>query len=491
MTCGRGRTSSEGACGTANNLPFERDVPRVYRRHVLVMGLGLFGGGVAAVRWLARHGARVTVTDLRSAGELRESLHALQGVDVHYRLGGHDEKDFRRADLVIVSPAVPLNSSWLRLAKRLDTEINLFFKLCRARTVVGVTGTNGKTTTAALTHGVLRRLGRAWLGGNIGRSLLDEVEEIQPDDVVTLELSSFQLETLRFIKRSPTVAVVTNITPNHLDRHGTMENYVQAKRQIVAHQRASPSPCRKGSTFSAFPERAGVGGGGDVKVLNADDPIVSGFDGPAPTLRFGLRSPADVTFDGEAIRLGPYRVDVRGRRLPGEFNLTNMMAAAAASWAARPCPEWAGAAEETFREFRGIEHRLEYVAEVGGVRFYNDSIATNPEATMAALRALPGPVLLILGGSSKGLSFQELARAARNVRFAALFGRTARELDAVLGRVPREIFRDLDEAVLACVSRAVPGDTVLFSPACASFDMFRNFAERGARFKAIVRRLSA
>jgi UDP-N-acetylmuramoylalanine--D-glutamate ligase len=435
-------------------------------RRVLVMGLGLFGGGAGAARWLVEQGARVTVTDLKGENELRETVEALRGLDIEWRLGGHREEAFRRAELTLVSPAVPLDSPWLRFAGALETEINLFFKLCRSRRMIGVTGSNGKTTTCALIHAALPG---SRLGGNFGGSLLGELAAIGPDDPVVLELSSFQLERLGAIGRSPQIAVVTNLTPNHLDRHVDMREYAEAKRQLVAHQRPW-----------------------DSKILNADDAAVSRFEGPGRTLTFSLRrEAADAWFDGDAIRVRGERVDVRRRRLPGLFNVANMAAAALAVWAAQK-GRLTWHAEMALNGFAGIEHRLELVAEVRGVRFYNDSIATNPESTVAALGALGGPLLLILGGSDKRLPFEGLGRAARErgVKFAALFGQTAAALDAALDGVPRETAADLDGAVRACLARAHPGDAVVLSPACASFGMFRNFAERGARFKSIVRSLA-
>jgi UDP-N-acetylmuramoylalanine--D-glutamate ligase len=436
------------------------------------MGLGLFGGGAGAVRFLAARGARVTVTDLRPADQLRESVSALDGLPVEFHLGGHLKEDFTDADLVLVNPAVPPDSPWLGLARSLETELNLFFKLCRARMVVGVTGSNGKTTTTALIGEILKKGPRpVWVGGNIGAPLLERVDEIGPEDLVVLELSSFQLEHLDAIRRSPNVAVVMNLTPNHLDRHGTMENYAAAKRVIVAHQAAA-----------------------DWKVLNADDPLVTAFESPSRTARFSRTGPADVVARDTGLEwslLGSSgTLDVSARRLPGGFNLQNMAAAAAASRLA--APEWAGweeSAREALRSFPGVEHRLEFVGEVGGVKYYNDSIATNPESTLAALDTLPGPFVLIAGGYDKKLPFDALGRkVAERVRVAVLLGETAEAIARSIGPGPVEVRRapSFDEAVEMARASARPGDTVLLSPACASYDMFRNFAERGKRFKELV-----
>jgi len=458
-------------------LPLVRELPELRGRRVTVMGLGLFGGGAGVARFLVRRGARVTVTDLKPERDLRESVDALRGLPVELRLGGHDEGDFRGADLVIVNPAVPDTAPLLGLARALETEMNLFLKLCPARTVVGITGSNGKTTTTALTGEVLRRgPARTWVGGNIGASLLESVEEIRPEDAVVLELSSFQLERMGVLRRSPTVGVALNLSPNHLDRHGTLAAYAEAKRQVVAHQ-----------------------GPGDAKVLNADDPVVGGWGGAAPSADwyFSLKEPPSrgafargdrIEFSAGGAR---FSLDVSRRRIPGWFNLQDMAAAAAAAWVATGgrWEGWRAACEEVFNAFPGVEHRLEFVAEKGGVRYYNDSKATDPEATMAALEALTGPFVLILGGFDKRTPFDGLARAvaAGPVRACALLGQTAPAIEAALraqSRVP-EIVRvpSLEEAVRV---RARPGETMLLSPACASWDMFRNFEERGRAFKELV-----
>jgi len=458
-------------------LPLLREVPELRGRRVTVMGLGLFGGGEGVARFLALRGARVTVTDTRPERDLRESVDALRGLPVEFRLGGHDEADFRGADLVVVNPAVPPSSPFLRLAPALETEMNLFFKLCRARTVAGITGSNGKTTTTALAGEVLRRgPGRTWVGGNIGGSLLERIGEIGPEDTVVLELSSFQLENLGVLERSPSVAAVLNLTPNHLDRHGTMEAYAAAKRRIVDHQ-----------------------GEGDEKVLNADDPVVREWAAASPsrTWKFSAKEPPPLGALARDERIefrspaGRVDLDVSRRKIPGAFNLQNMAAAAAVSFAAAGgrWEGWAAACAEVFNGFPGVEHRLEFVAEKGGVRYYNDSKATDPEAAAAALETLEGPFVLILGGFDKKTPFDALARAvaARPVRACVLLGQTAPAIEAALRAAPRvpEIVRvrSLEEAVRV---PARPGETVLLSPACASWDMFRNFAERGRAFKALV-----
>ena len=477
------------AAGGGHNGPMLVDVPKLSGARVTVMGLGLFGAGLGVTKFLCRSGARVTVTDLNDAHQLRESVAALDGWPVDLHLGGHRDEDFTGADLVVVSPGVPDESPWLGLADALETELNLFVKLCPARTVYGITGSNGKSTTTTLIGRILARgPRRVWVGGNLGVSLLDHLDQIAPDNIVVLELSSFQLQRLAPLRWSPQVSVVTNITPNHLDRHGTMARYVEAKQTIVRHQ------CE-----------------GDVRVLNADDPFATEFtagtagdlpaehSGDGPSVRwFGVDVGVDGTRIGEeTIEHAGRRLDVRDRRLPGRFNLHNLAAATAAT--ADAFPGWAQAAAEVMVSFPGVEHRLEFVAEIDGVAYYDDSIATTPERTMAALDTLPGRLVILLGGYDKGLPFDVLgARVRERCRAAVVFGQTADALtDAIAGDVhPAATGRDhvtvhraasFEDAVARARALAQPGDTVLLSPACASYGWFRNFTERGRRFKELVR----
>jgi UDP-N-acetylmuramoylalanine--D-glutamate ligase len=459
------------------SVPLLPEIPVLEGRKVTVMGLGLFGGGVGVIRFLVRSGARVTVTDQKVESELRESVEVLRDLPVTLHLGGHDLADFRDADLVIVNPAVPPQSPYLAAARALETEMNLFFKLCPTPRVIGVTGSNGKTTTTTLIGEILRRgPRRTWVGGNIGGSLLESIREIGPEDQVVLELSSFMLENLGLLQRSPELGVVMNLSPNHLDRHGTMEAYGAAKRNIVAHQPAS-----------------------GAKILNFDDPSVRSFESASPSENyyFSLKEPpprgALVRGEGLDIQLGgaPRRVDLSARRLPGWFNLQNMAAAATAAGVASRghWPQWPEACASVLNSFPGVEHRLEFVSEKRGVKYYNDSKATDAEATAAALDTLPGPFLLILGGFDKKTPFEGLARAIseKPVRACLLLGQTAPAIESALRAQPRipEIARvaSLEEALRY---PARPGETVLLSPACASWDMFRNFTERGRAFKALV-----
>jgi len=375
---------------------------------------------------------------------------------------------------------VPDSSPFLQAARRagvpLETEINLFLKLCRA-TVVGITGSNGKSTVASLTAHLLEAgEPRVWLGGNIGRSLLEDLDEIGGEDVVVLELSSFQLERLEATGLSPGVAIVLNLTPNHLDRHGTLAAYAAAKKPILSNQKP-----------------------GDIALLNADCPVVSrwGEVGAGRKAFFTTRSPLDegAWLDGDA---AVFRLDGRTLELfrlgdlplRGEHNRGNALAAAAAAMLCGLRPE---AIPGRLATFRPLEHRLEFVRELDAVSYYNDSKATTPEAAAAALRAFEEPVVLIAGGYDKGVSFAPLAAAAAGrLRAAVVIGQTAEAVAEALGEggCERVEFADnLTGAVAAARRFAWPGDVVLLAPACASYDMFANYEERGHLFKRLVEEL--
>jgi UDP-N-acetylmuramoylalanine--D-glutamate ligase len=451
-------------------------------KRVTIMGLGFFGGAIGLAKYLVAQGAQVTLTDLKPAGELQDSIAALMGYPVRLVLGRHELADFTDVDAVFASPAVHEASPYLMTARThgipIDTEMNLFMRLCRG-TVVGVTGSNGKTTTTSLIGAILQAVNpRTRVGGNIGRSLLPEVAEIEPGDPVVLELSSFQLEDLAEVGRSPHIALLLNLSPNHLDRHGSMEAYLAAKQQIFAYQ-----------------------GSEDIAILNADDPRLRPLAAELHSqLRFfSLEHPVDngAYLDGERLllaRSGDESEVCRREDIPllGRHNVANVLAAVAAADA------WgvpAAVTREVIRAFPGVEHRLEYVREVRGVRFYNDSIATSPAATMAALAAILRPVWLIAGGYDKGLPFQGLGEAiVQRAKGVFLMGKTATQIAQAIETAghaaptpPLVTFcQDLPEAVYAAYRAAKPGDIVLLSPACASYDQFRNFVERGRLFKQLV-----
>jgi UDP-N-acetylmuramoylalanine--D-glutamate ligase len=466
---------------------------------VTVMGLGSFGGGIGAVRFLVRSGARVTVTDLRRPEELQGSIAALSDTPPDtWHLGGHTPHHFEQTDLVVASPAVPPDSPWLGRARAagvpITSEIELFWERQRGR-VVAVTGSNGKSTTTTLLHRLLETATvraarvdappsvRVWLGGNIGQSLLPLVEQIQPQDWVVLELSSFQLETLDRLHPSPHVSVVTNFTPNHLDRHHTLAAYRQAKQTIARHQ-----------TPDQF------------AVRNLDDPDVATWPTSARRVGFGLTDRlSEGLFVHNSGRRFPEQAVWRWNGeeevvslpawvpLAGRHNLANALAASAA---ARLCgADWTSI-ENATRSFRGLPHRLELAAECRGVRFYNDSKATTPEAAALALEAFAeAPLIPLVGGYDKQIDLCPLVVALGRTRLRGVvfLGQTGPELERRWREtersadIPSLLAKNLPQAVGWCRAQAHPGDVVLLSPGCASHDWFRNYEERGDLFRELVR----
>lgn len=450
---------------------------------VTVMGLGVFGGGLGVTRWLLRQGAQVTVTDLKTEAQLGPSVAALASQPVRWRLGRHEAEDFTDADVVVASPAVPRSSPFLRAAEEagrvITSEMNLFFERCPSR-ILGITGSNGKTTTTSLTYEILMTAGRrAWLGGNIGLSLLDALEEISPADWTVLELSSFQLEDLGRFGLGPDLAVVTNLTPNHLDRHGDMASYTAAKMNILRHLRP-----------------------GGHAVLNRADPAVWAWAGRvtgslwAFCLNPSEQIPGAFSRDGWLVAFQPSGKESAllawpEFRLPGSHNRANAQAAAAAALAVG-VPE--SSIAPALRAFRGVPHRLELVAEIGGVRFFNDSKATTPESAIVALNSFSERVILLAGGYDKKLPLASLGQAiAERAKRVVLMGESARALERTIREHSRGGERPdihhvvgLEEAVTLARGTACAGDVVLLSPGFASYGMFNNYVERGDQFRRLV-----
>lgn len=426
---------------------------RVNQR-VTILGLGRHGGGVGAARYLARRGAAVTITDLADGATLAASLAALADAPIaRWRLGGHDEHDFRQCDLVVVNPAVRPGHPLLRLAQRhgarLTSEIELFLAACPAP-VIGVTGSVGKSTTASMTAAALRAAGRTtWLGGNLGGSLLDVVDRIVPSDAVVLELSSFQLAHLSDDARWPATGVVTRFFPHHLDWHGELAHYRRSKQRLLA----------------ALPE-------GGRAVLDPND---------AELATWAATTAATVVPPWPADRLPDLP-------LVGSHHRLNAALAAAAADVS-PTAAAAGLAN-----FAGLPHRLQHVVDVAGRRLFDDSKATSPEATLAALDSFSAPLWLLAGGCDKGSELDALAaKVARRCRGAALFGAVRERLASAIAaqRGPCAIGKHerLRDALAWCWRHSRAGDVLLLSPACASFDQYLDYAQRGAEFVALARAL--
>ena len=423
-------------------------------KRITVAGLGHFGGNIAASRWLVEQGADVTVTDMASAEKLADSVKQLEGLPITWRLGEHCEEDFTDADLIVASPAIPTTNAYLQAAARagvpVTTEIRLVVERCPA-TVVGVTGTKGKSTTTALLGEMLKTRHTTWVGGNIGGSLLFDLPKMKASDVVLLELSSYMLEHLGALKWSPHVALVTMIAADHLEWHGGFDKYVRAKANILAYQ--------KPTDYAVMPED----------------------NRPALTM-------ADMT-RGRVVLYG-----VKGRRrfelaLPGEHNQTNAQGAFAAAQVMGVT--WDDA-QRAVREFRGLPHRLQLVHERDGVRYVNDSIATIPESAVLALDCFPrGHVIQIVGGADKHLDMTLLTaaladRAKAVLTIGKLGPELARQVRAAGGKQIHEC-GDLAMALSRAKQIAMSGDVVLLSTGCASYDQFTNFEERGETFARLAR----
>jgi UDP-N-acetylmuramoylalanine--D-glutamate ligase len=456
------------------------DRGQAYRRWLdgrTVSVVGLARSGIAAARLIRRLGGRVLASDSGAPESLSAEAWQLEREGCRLWTGGHPAEAFDRAELVVVSPGVPLTLPALDAVKARGVpvigELELGWLVMEAD-LIAITGTNGKTTTTTLTGELLRAQVRPTLvAGNIGTPLSEHALDFPADGLVVAEVSSFQLEsTARF---HPRVAAVLNITPDHLDRHGTLERYVESKARILANQSAA-----------------------DCAILNSDDPMAAALASRAPgqVLWFSRLQPLR---HGVFVRDGWIVAKLNGHVEPicpvgeitlrGQHNVENVLAATA-------CALWTGMAPEVIRrgiaEFRGVEHRIERVQDDRGVVFYNDSKGTNVASTIRAIESFTEPVILIAGGKGKGQDFAPLADAARGrVRHAVLIGVDRDKLRGPLAAsgISTEDAASMDEAVRRARTAARAGDVVLLSPACASFDMFQNFEHRGLVFKAAVRAL--
>ena len=449
-------------------------------KRVTIVGLGKGRTSAGLAKFLVASGARVTITDAAAREARTEGVERLGDTAVELIFGpSSDDAALANAEVVFVIPGIrPRSATILRALQRdipVMTEMSLFFRLCPAP-IVGVTGTKGKTTTTTMLEHILGRgTRRLFSGGNIGRAIIQELDTITKDDIVLLELSSFQLETLG---KSPHIAVITNVGEDHLDHHGTRDAYIGAKRNIIAWQ-----------------------GPKDVAVINLDDATVvamqTGAEGAVRGFSLTQRPKhgAFLSPDGMlALVDGPTTIPLipaSSLRVPGRHNVANALAAAVAGQAAGVAPV---AIAEELRAFEGVPRRLERVGEKNGVLWINDSAATTPAATITALDAFDQPAVVILGGVAKGADFTALAReVAKRARGAVLIGQAADDIGAALavsgrGAFPITRATSLAYAVDAAARMARPGDVVLLSPACASFDMFSSADDRGDQFASLVKR---
>ena len=439
-------------------------------KQILVIGLARTGRECA--RFLAQRGARVWVTDRRTAADLKSEIESLEGLGVHYRLGGEEAAWLDGLDYVIPSPGVPQGNALLQQAAAQGIpvigEIELAYRFFNAP-LVAITGTNGKSTTTTLIGEMIKASGqKAFVGGNLGAPFVGALGENW--DWGVLEISSFQLEWID--KFRPRIAVLLNVTEDHLDRYASFADYRAAKERIFEAQT-----------------------GDDVAIINRDDPLVWDMRDriKARVISFGFSETVEGAFaaGGEIVwRAGAKqeRFPLHGAKLHGVHNLENMMAAVAA---AKCAGVKSAAIQETLENFPGLEHRLEFVREKGAVRYYNDSKGTNVGAVVKSLASFEEPVILLAGGVDKGGDYAPLREGIRRkVCRLVLFGQAKEIIARALGTLTETVIvDDLYEAVRDAASHARAGDVVLLSPACSSFDQFRNYAERGKVFKSLVQQL--
>jgi UDP-N-acetylmuramoylalanine--D-glutamate ligase len=445
-------------------------------KRVLVVGLGR--SGVASALFLQSRGARVTVSDAKSEDQLREQIPTLLDAGIAVETGAHGERTFRDQDLIVVSPGVPVDAEPLVQARALGQpvigEIELASQFLPG-SIVAITGSNGKTTTTTLVGEILASSGvKTLVGGNIGTPAISLTEQATADTTIVLEISSFQLETIRTFRAK--VAVVLNVTPDHLDRHRTFAAYVDAKARIFENQQAD-----------------------DFAVLNADDPTCVELAGRTNARVFWFSREREVESgafvrDGQIIflRNGSPQVVLAVSEIPlkGSHNVENILAAVCAGALMGCAPE---KIRRAIVNFKAVEHRLEFVATIGGVEYYNDSKATNVDATMKALQSFPSNIHLILGGKDKGSDYTVLNDLLRErVKSVYTIGAAAEKIQThITGTTQIVSSGTIEAAVKQAAAVAQPGDVILLAPACASFDQFRSYEHRGRVFKDLVGQLAA
>ena len=443
-----------------------------------VLLVGLAKTGISTIKCLAKYGADITVNDIKTEDQLEEIIAEIKDIDgIKYILGHHPE-NISDIDMVVVSPGVPLDLPFIKKVieenKELIGEVELAYQLAKKPYFVGITGTNGKTTTTSLTGEIFEKAGKeTYVVGNIGNPVIDAVQAANEGASFVTELSSFQLESIKDFK--PSVSAVLNITEDHMNRHHTMENYIDAKARVFMNQDKN-----------------------DFCVLNYDDELTRAlaekcnanvvFFSRLEKLEKGIYvENGDIIIDiDEKINL----MKVNDLSLPGGHNLENCMAAAAMAYVSGIDIE---VIREVLKTFKAVEHRLEFVKEVEGVKYVNDSKGTNPDSTIKAVQAYENPIILIAGGYDKGSTYDELLEIAKkNVKTLVLLGQTADKIEEAARRIGfTDIHRveDMKEAVKTCHDIAKEGDIVLLSPACASWGMYKNFEVRGKDFKDNVNNL--
>ena len=444
-------------------------------KNITVIGIGI--SNLPLIKYLVSLGANVTACDRRSAEDLGENYTELENLGVKFNLGDGYLNNLS-GDMIFKTPGMRYDVPELLKAKEngsiVTSEMEVFFEVCPSH-IIAVTGSDGKTTTTTLIHKMMTDAGyKTWLGGNIGNPLLTDTEKMKENDWVILELSSFQLHTMR---KSPEIAVITNISPNHLDMHKDYKEYIDAKKNIMLYQNE-----------------------GDTLIVNADNQVTAdiGKSASGAVKYFSRNDMADVYLDGNIIKRGIVEIlNIKDIKIPGMHNVENYMAAIAAVSGLVSKEVIVNVA----KTFGGVEHRIELVRTLDGVKYYNSSIDSSPNRTINTLRVFPNKVIMIAGGKDKGIPYDEIGPAlAEHVKVLILIGATSDKiqeaLDAEINKTGNgkdiEVIRatSYEDAVNTARSKAHDGDVVLLSPASTSFDMFRNFEERGNLFKKIVNELN-
>lgn len=444
-------------------------------KNITVIGIGI--SNLPLIKYLVSLGANVTACDRRSAEDLGENYTELEKLGVKFNLGDGYLNNLS-GDMIFKTPGMRYDVPELLKAKEngsiVTSEMEVFFEVCPSH-IIAVTGSDGKTTTTTLIHKMMTDAGyKTWLGGNIGNPLLTDTEKMKENDWVILELSSFQLHTMR---KSPEIAVITNISPNHLDMHKDYKEYIDAKKNIMLYQNE-----------------------GDTLIVNADNQVTAdiGKSANGAVKYFSRNGMADVYLDGNIIKRGIVEIlNIKDIKIPGMHNVENYMAAIAAVSGLVSKDVIVNVA----KTFGGVEHRIELVRTLDGVKYYNSSIDSSPNRTINTLRVFPNKVIMIAGGKDKGIPYDEIGPAlAEHVKVLILIGATSDKiqeaLDAEINKTGNgkdiEVIRatSYENAVNTARSKAHDGDVVLLSPASTSFDMFRNFEERGNLFKKMVNELN-
>jgi len=464
----------------------KKSEPELDRKNVLVVGLGI--SGMALVRFLCKKGSNVTVTDLASEDKLGSFVLKCRQMGVHLELGGHRPKSFQKADMIVISPGVPLAIP--QLIRAIEDGVPVFGEMELAyryihEPIIAVTGTNGKTTTTAVVGEMMKHSGKkVFVGGNIGDPLIGFVEREEKVDVVVAEVSSFQLDTA--LTFSPKVGILLNVTPDHLDRYPNLDAYARTKGRLFEKQKEGDAAILNGSDPAVRKVTTGIQsrklffgylGATEEGAIISEDRIRVSF------LEMGQGKACDIRI-GEK-RMVTEHFDLTGTQFKGRYSRENAAAASLASLAAGGN---ARGIQSALNSFKGLPHRLEPVENIGGIRFVNDSKATNVFSVICALDSFSEPVILIMGGRDKGSDFRILTDWVRkHVKIIILIGEAAPLIrKALAGAASMRDAAGMEEAVISAYREARPGDVVLLSPACASFDMFTNYTHRGDEFRKAV-----